>query len=448
MKAVKSRKIIRSSKHSLHFSNANKVNVVSHFLDSYAFATQAFIDFIWNNPIHWTTKINHYTFDIATLQLDCPSVLDYKLCQFPTDLSARALSSAITQALAIIASKTNEVRNIKFGAKQELAKPEPNQKKLLALQTKLISAMKRMQKPVINPQFFKAELSSKNVLFEDAKSANHFDKWLILRSIGFHEPIQLPIKMHKHCNQLKKQGFIQMASFLIGRNSIEIRWQKQVEPRTTGQVVGCDTGIRAVATLSNGNNNHNQFAVNGVSYDQVLKRLARKKPGSKNFQQTCCHRDTLLRAMLNRIDWTNIQTFCLEDNSKLKQVFKGNYLARHSWQTINSKLASLCETLGVQAISTRSAYRSQRCCLCGWTQKANRPSGTETFVCQKCNSSMNADLNASRNQIVPLPYIDLIATRAKQGNLTGFYWLPNEEFRVPREWHNSSKPDIEESSIK
>ena len=60
---------------------------------------------------------------------------------------------------------------------------------------------------------------------------------------------------------------------------------------------------------------------------------------------------------------------------------------------------------------------------------------------------MNADLNASRNQIVPLPYIDLTATRAKQGNLIGFYWLPDEEFRVPREWHNTAKPDIEDSSI-
>src|SRR5713226_1906145 len=51
---------------------------------------------------------------------------------------------------------------------------------------------------------------------------------------------------------------------------------------------------------------------------------------------------------------------------------------------------------GIRATRVKSAYSSQECSVCHYTERKNRPN-QQTFCCQVCHQSTHADLNASRN---------------------------------------------------
>lgn len=132
-------KIVRSSRHFFSHNNKIKTQFISQFLDEYRYAVQQFIDFLWNNPIEWTTKNNEIlTLDINNLKLECPPVLNYDVISFPTQLSARALSSAATQALAIVKSKTNDVRKRLYAIQKAIEDNRP----ITKLQKKLDESQK------------------------------------------------------------------------------------------------------------------------------------------------------------------------------------------------------------------------------------------------------------------------------------------------------------------
>ncbi len=51
---------------------------------------------------------------------------------------------------------------------------------------------------------------------------------------------------------------------------------------------------------------------------------------------------------------------------------------------------------GRQATSVKSAYSSQECSVCHYTDRKNRPD-QQTFCCQVCGQQTHADVNAARN---------------------------------------------------
>lgn len=51
---------------------------------------------------------------------------------------------------------------------------------------------------------------------------------------------------------------------------------------------------------------------------------------------------------------------------------------------------------GVRATRVKSAYSSQECSVCRYTDRANRPD-QQTFCCVACGYSTHADLNAATN---------------------------------------------------
>jgi transposase len=51
---------------------------------------------------------------------------------------------------------------------------------------------------------------------------------------------------------------------------------------------------------------------------------------------------------------------------------------------------------GIPATLVKSAYSSQECHVCYYTDKKNRPN-QQTFCCKVCSHSMHADLNATKN---------------------------------------------------
>jgi transposase len=63
---------------------------------------------------------------------------------------------------------------------------------------------------------------------------------------------------------------------------------------------------------------------------------------------------------------------------------------------------------GVRATWVKSAYSSQECSRCHYTNRANRPT-QQTFCCGVCGWQMNADENAARNIAARLGDRDLAA---------------------------------------
>jgi len=60
-----------------------------------------------------------------------------------------------------------------------------------------------------------------------------------------------------------------------------------------------------------------------------------------------------------------------------------------------AKLEAIKQQFGVEATEVASAYTSQTCSCCGYTDKRNR--SAQRFQCRFCGNRMHADVNASRN---------------------------------------------------
>jgi putative transposase len=65
-------------------------------------------------------------------------------------------------------------------------------------------------------------------------------------------------------------------------------------------------------------------------------------------------------------------------------------------QGIKNDIQKYCKEYGINLILINSAYTSQQCSCCGYTDKNNRKT-QETFSCLKCGFTINADFNASIN---------------------------------------------------
>jgi putative transposase len=55
----------------------------------------------------------------------------------------------------------------------------------------------------------------------------------------------------------------------------------------------------------------------------------------------------------------------------------------------------VCEDNRVSYRKVPPAYTSQRCSVCGHTERGNR--NGEKFLCRKCGYACNADINAAKN---------------------------------------------------
>ena len=425
-------RIIRTSRHSLKFTNPGKKQSLHAFLEEYRTAVQRYIDFLWNNRIEW--KENRIL-DVQNDFLDCPRMLDYKIISFETKLSARALSSAVTQACGIVQSKTRRLQKLLWII--EKLKEEDSRKARLTQKRKekeLQEIRKALARPILS-ESFKAELSSKNIVLQENKGSS-FDQWLLLGSVGLFNGKKLfPIKNHRHSKKLEKKGFKRLGSFLLSKDSVEIRWGKEVEKRDFGETIGCDSGVNSVISFSNQENSE-EIRVNGWTYSEAVKLLSRKKKGSKNFHRTESLRRCVLNGTINYLldsgILDNVKQVNLEDNSKLKYKKRTSlYLSRHAYGDIRKKINMVCEELGVRVSLSFSGYKSQRCSACGWTQKGNRKG--KGFLCKKCACIIDADINAARNNALDLEFLDFSLVKERGQNLSGFYWgeMLGMEPRVP-----------------
>jgi len=238
-------------------------------------------------------------------------------------------------------------------------------------------------------------VSSTIANLQDSKT-NEFDAWLHLASLGNKTIIDLPINYHKHFNQLNNKGK-RLNSYIITENDIQFCFEIETgAKKDIKKVIGIDTGINALASLSTGK----QL---GKDIKSNIARIKRCKYGSKG--QTRARNalkqriSEVAKEAVNKADLIVVEKLKnLSNNSKLKGRLSRNIrssIGSWNYSCWLNRLNQKCEDNRVSFRTVSPSYTSQLCPECGHISRMNR-SG-EVFRCQVCGHLGNADIIAARN---------------------------------------------------
>ena len=344
-------KIIRSSKCSLKFATKSKIEELQTILSEYGRVCNIFIEHFWNNGTPSKSKLLK---DIVDIPQD-------------TWLSARLRKVAAREAIDMIK------------ATQERWKNKPN----------------KMKMPVHKAKRMYVSCTIADLI--ESKKSNEFDAWLHLASIGDRKILELPIKYHKHFNKYKEIGK-RLNSYIITENYVQFSFEIETGAKREGtKAIGIDTGINALASLSN----RSQI---GTDIKFCIERIKRCKKGSVGSRRA-------IRALKQRIDESVQEIIKLDPDlivvEKLKNLNKNTKLKRRlsknirrsigiwNWKYWLERLEQACQLNRVKFRTVAPFYTSTTCPVCGATDRMNRVG--ERFKCLKCNHEDNADLNAALN---------------------------------------------------
>jgi len=412
--------MIRSSKHSIKYANQGKLDSLNTFLSEYRRVGQLIIDDIWENGYDKFIPLED--------KLESPKYYDYKRFNVETKLSARALSSLVTQLAGVIGAATEKRRKCLW----MIEKLKSEGKSTGKLEKKTSKNYK-----LIKPNFLRAsaELSSKCADIQD--SSGKFLKFLKLKSLGKDFGIiNIPIVGTTIQAKWQERGEL-MGSFLISDKNVYLRYKiEKLNKRIGETVVGVDQGMKTVATFSNGQITPEKD-IHGHSLESIMGEMSRKKKGSKAFGRLQELRKNFINWSLNQIDFSEFKEVRLEKIWNIGYKSRTSRKMSHWTNTlIRDKIKKSAEEAEVPLIEQDSSYRSQRCSECGSVRKANRKG--KDYTCKHCGFCCDADLNASLNHAQDLPEIHW-SLRGKKYNLgNGFYWLKQglftfdgQELRVP-----------------
>ena len=197
-------KFTRSSKCSLKFATKAKQLILRDLLGEYGKIVNQFINHFWDLP-----------------KLPSKGQLLKPIVDIPTDtwLSARLRKVAAREALDMILAARRRWHD-------KAAKPTHRGKRMV--------------------------VSSTIARLEASKDTTEFDAWLLLRSVGDKVRLDLPIQFHKHYNRLSARGK-RLEAYVITDHDVQFAFKIETGvKRTTGINLGVDTGILALASLSDG----------------------------------------------------------------------------------------------------------------------------------------------------------------------------------------------------
>jgi len=392
--------MIRSSKHSLKFCNSSKLLVISSLVDEYRYLLQMIVDDLWLDKNSSKAKF----------------VSTETLYKYETWLSAGIKQACGKQALAMLRSAR---------AKREkqtymLKKLQRNGENVKYLQSKI--DRQALVKP--NCSNTNLELDSRFIDFEDGKSFT----FVRISCIGKKIQIKIPIKETKVSKKWSANS-TRNQCIRLSKESIQLVFKAENHSKIGAEVVGADQGIVNTLSLSNGKTT--SHCKHGHNLQTILKKLSRKKKGSKAFRAAQSHRKNYINWSINQLDMNGVKEIRLE---KLRQVGHGHrrprFISHWTYTLIKDKLVRLGEAEGFDVVEVPNEFRSQRCSSCGWVRKANRKG--KTFKCTSCSFVHDSDLNAASNLALDLFKIPFWV-RLKKMNCEGFFWKPDGLFSLRQE---------------
>jgi len=228
-----------------------------------------------------------------------------------------------------------------------------------------------------------------------------------------------------------------LGSILLGKNSIDFRYENQLpEIKSSGIIVGIDTGVKSVFTSSDGQISK-LTDKHGHSFESILTKLSRKKKESKAFRKTQDQRKNFINWSINQLNLSEINQVNLEHIDNL--FYKHNTsrkLKGFTNKLIEDKLKRYLEENGVRLILKNSVYKSQRCNQCGMVYHSNRKG--KIYTCKNCGNIEDADLNSEKNNEIDLPEIPKWVISSKLNRKFGFLWKSDGLFNMNGQELNES----------
>lgn len=381
--------MIRSSKLTIKFSNVNKLNLISLFIDEYKKIVSLFVDLLWDLDKFPKLLPNNITNQIKS----------------QTWLSARIIQCAGKQAAGIVKGTRKKQKNRQYVYDQLIEKgyfKKARKLKVIMDKYKISKPSIKNMNPELDSRFIKMDFNNKT----------SFDGWITLFCLGNSLNIIIPVKKSKHFNNM--QG-IMKKGVRLNKKYLTFMFEEEIVKKTDGIILGLDKGSSTCCTLSNGQitkkDNH------GWDLSSIEDKMARKKKGSKAFQKCKQHRKNYIGWSINQLNFNGVKTLRIENLKNLPR--SSRKLSHWTHAEIDMKLEQTCEKLGVQVDHVNPTYTSQRCSSCGFVRKGSR--NGKQFKCKSCGFTIDADLNASINISLDLRPIGR-KERLLHKNKTGFYW--------------------------
>jgi hypothetical protein len=259
--------ITKSSTHSVKFANTGKQEKLRLFLDEYNRVVWWFVHYLWTTEIQWGSRV----LDVRRNKLDVPDFISTTNIPLDTNLSARAMATAASEALGIVKSRTEKRRKQLFVLAKKMR--EGCVADVKKLQSKIDS--NPLTEPTKKGGQTYARLNSACCEFIECQTGE-FDGFLKLHCLGkSYGHIYLPIKWTRHSNKFVKNGFVRMTTWMVGTGKVMSVWQKDVVKSTGTKIIGADQGYTTCLSLSD--NQVTGKCPHGHDLASIIDRMSRKK---------------------------------------------------------------------------------------------------------------------------------------------------------------------------
>jgi len=388
-------KIVRSSRCSIRFATQKKKAELQTILREYSKVVNIFITHFWKHGVVRNTELLKDIVDIPK----------------NTWLSARLRKVAAREALAMVSSAkavvesnkqmmTNRITAIKSTVKKLKPTNRQLRRRISKLNAELKSKQMRLQSWVPTmPKHSGRSMSVSCTIAElqEVRAAKGFDAWLHLASVGNKISLDIPIRYHKHFNELVKKG-TRLNSYIISKDAVVFAFEIETgTKKSVKKMIGVDTGMTALAALSTGE-------LLGTNIKEHIARAKRCVYGSKGHKRAS-------RALKQAMDEVAKQTVSDTDlvvvenlkgisiNTKLKGRLSSNMrssIGKWNQRYWIGRLEQNCEANRVSFRTVSPYNTSITCSTCGNVDRASRRS-QEMFECSVCAHTENADVNAAKN---------------------------------------------------
>jgi transposase len=255
-----------------------------------------------------------------------------------------------------------------------------------------------------------------------------FDYWLTVSTLQACKTIMVPVKLadyHREALTDPKTGKRRTINTSVTLNQRDTGWWLTlsydhvvpIQTKLDAPVVGIDVGIANFVTTSTGEHYgtmHGKLRERQKHDREKRRRKAKlraclKKKGVEKLPSTSSRTgQRLIRHVRQEINRAVNQCFAKHPDAqfayeqlsvatmKFKARAMNAYMRASNLGHIPRQIAWNAAKRGVQATSVKSAYSSQACSVCHYTDRKNRPN-QQTFCCQVCGHQAHADLNAATN---------------------------------------------------